>query len=165
MYRVTWMQDREEQNIWPWPPHPPGPGRGRGKQGQAKGAPGTGGNDNTKSAARKTRIPKTPKTSVQPRPPTTATATATVAATPRPEKRPKGSATAVGEVKKIPRVSVADLSVLGMSPSAATLDKKNSKGETLLHVACIKVRRRRWKLVWMTAGKRRKRRETKWGRM
>lgn len=115
-----------------------GPGRGRSKQGQAKGSPGTGGNgENTKSAARKPRTPKTQKPSVQGRP-TTTTTSASAATTPRPEKRPKGSATAAGEVKKIPRVSVADLSVLGMSPSAATLDKKNGKGETLLHVACIK---------------------------
>lgn len=39
--------------------------------------------------------------------------------------------------KKI--LKIADLSALGMSPSTPSINKRNSKGETPLHVACIKV--------------------------
>ncbi|XP_045108067.1 BRCA1-associated RING domain protein 1-like [Portunus trituberculatus] len=55
--------------------------------------------------------------------------------TSRPEKKPKVS-TPVAEAKKIPKV--ADLSVLGMSPKTVAINRRNTKGETLLHVACIK---------------------------
>lgn len=39
--------------------------------------------------------------------------------------------------KKI--MKIADLSALGMSPNTPAINKRNSKGETPLHVACIKV--------------------------
>lgn len=39
--------------------------------------------------------------------------------------------------KKI--MKLPDLSALGMSPSTPAINKRNSKGETPLHVACIKV--------------------------
>lgn len=63
----------------------------------------------------------------------------------RPEKRPKIS-TPASEVKKFPKV--ADLSALGMSPKTVAINRRNTKGETLLHVACIKVRSsRRWRKI------------------
>ena len=39
----------------------------------------------------------------------------------------------------VKRLKAVDLTILGVSPSTPSINKRNSKGETPLHVVCIKV--------------------------